>query len=273
MPMLTLESVAQSPILSDVTASFEAGRVVGLIGPNGAGKSTLLRTIAGLLPPTGGAVCVDGADIHRLSPRRRAQRVAYLPQSLAEDIPYTIREFVEMGRYSHGRLWAGARRVADVDQVQQALDQMGLQALQDAPLQRVSGGERQRAGIARCLAQESRVMLLDEPISNLDIYYQLDIMTQLTRLASRGHLILIAIHHLEFALRFCDELLVISDGQLYAQGETGQVFTSAMVRDVFGVEATIFLDPVQQHARLSLSSAEEGPLVPLGERLVGGRRE
>lgn len=273
MPMLTLESVAQSPILSELTASFEAGRVVGLIGPNGAGKSTLLRTIAGLLRPTGGAVCVDGVDIHRLSPRRRAQHVAYLPQSLTEDIPYTVREFVEMGRYSHGPFFVGARRVAGGDQVEDALDQMGLLALQDAPLQRVSGGERQRAGIARCLAQESPVLLLDEPISNLDIYYQLDIMTQLTRLASRGHLIVIAIHHLEFALRFCDELLVVSDGQIYAQGETAQVFTPTMVRDVFGVEATIFLDPVQQHARLSLSSAEARPLVQVGERSVGGRRE
>lgn len=255
MSILSLQDIAQHPILAPMTASFEQGRVVGIIGPNGSGKSTLLRSIVGVLPPTAGDVFVQGEAVRKLSPKQRARHMAYLPQSLAADIPYTVREFVDMGRFSHQSLWSKQ----DGDRayhVGEAMKLMGLEALADVPLGQISGGEQQRAGIARCLAQQSPVFLLDEPISNLDVFYQLDIMTQLTKLAGRGHLILIAIHHLEFAMRFCDELLILQKGHVYARGPVSEVFTTQMVHDVFGIDATLFVDPIQQHPRLSMSPAD-----------------
>lgn len=255
MPKLQLEQLAFEPILKPVTLWFQSGRVVGLIGPNGAGKSTLLKTVAGILPKTAGRIEVDGVDLAGASSKERARKIAYLPQSLSEDIPYSVREFVEMGRYSHQSMWADipstGRRA-----VESALFEMGLSGFADVPLNRVSGGERQRAGIARCLAQESSILLLDEPISNLDIFYQLDIMTRLSELAERGSLLLVAIHHLEFALRFCDDLLVLSDGHLVAFGPVADVFNPALVRDVFRVDARMFEDPILRHPRLSLSMTQ-----------------
>lgn len=257
MALLQLLGVEQAPILRPVTALFEAGRMVGIIGPNGAGKSTLLKTIAMLLPPTSGRVMVGGTDINVGPARRRAQQVAFLPQTLSEDIPYTVREFVEMGRFSHQSMWSSVDRDGQIA-VDDAIDEMGLRELIDAPLAMISGGERQRAGIARCLAQASPVLLLDEPISNLDVYYQLDIMTKLSRLAQQGHLILLAIHHLEFALRFCDELLVVHQGQMFARGTVDEVFTAELVKQVFHVDATLFVDPVRGHPRLSLEHSGHG---------------
>lgn len=266
MPMLILDAITQSPILDAITASFEPGRVVGIIGPNGAGKSTLLKTIASLQPPTSGRVHVDGMDLRRLPARHRARYIAYLPQTLSEEIPYTVREFVEMGRFSHQSMWSSSDKSGRL-RVDDAIEEMGLARLCDMPLGHISGGERQRAGIARCLAQESPVLLLDEPISNLDVYYQLDIMTKLTELAAKGHLVLLAIHHLEFALRFCDEIVVIEDGSLYRHGPVADVFTEEMVRTVFHIDVSLFVDPVQGHPRLSmspaLSSAQRGGCINL----------
>ncbi|WP_223204280.1 ABC transporter ATP-binding protein [Alicyclobacillus acidoterrestris] len=250
--LLRLRDVSQQPILEPLTASFQGGRVVGLIGPNGAGKSTLLKTIVGLLPATGGDVQVDGISLKKLSPRQRARFISYLPQSIAEDIPYTVAEFVQMGRYSRAPIWA-SRTTHHRLAVKDALALMGLTALAEVPLQHISGGERQRAGIARCLAQESPVLLLDEPISNLDVFYQLDILTELRKLAAAGYLIVIAIHHLEFALRFCDEVVVLKDGRLYTHGSVESVFTRDMLAEVFRVNAQLFVDPTHHHPRLSLA--------------------
>jgi iron complex transport system ATP-binding protein len=256
LPMLQLDCVAFDPVLAPVTISFEPGRLVGVIGPNGAGKSTLLKTIAGLLAATSGRVLVDHVDLRTVSSKLRAQKLAYLPQTLAEDIPYTVREFVEMGRFSHQSMWSEVPKTGKA-RVEDALAEMGLTTFADRPMYQVSGGERQRAGIARCLAQESPILLLDEPISNLDIFYQLDIMGKLSELAARGHLLLVAIHHLEFALRFCDDLLVLTNGKLVAFGPVEDVFTEDLIHEVFGIDAAMFTDPIRHYPRLSVALSEQ----------------
>ncbi|MDI9259281.1 ABC transporter ATP-binding protein [Alicyclobacillus sendaiensis] len=239
--------------LEDICAAFGPGEMVGLVGPNGAGKSTLLRAMAGVLRPTGGVVQVMGEAIHAREPRWRARRVAYLPQFLPDDIPFTVREFVEMGRYSHAP--QGVLSRADMAAVDEALAVMGLVEHEDAPLAHLSGGERQRAAIARCLAQGAPILLLDEPIASLDIHYQLDILARLRALAEDGRLVIIALHHLELALAYCQRTICLHRGRLVADGSPGEVFTPALLRDVFRVDARPFRDPHSGALRLSVSAA------------------
>ncbi|MDQ0188947.1 ABC transporter ATP-binding protein [Alicyclobacillus cycloheptanicus] len=243
-PRLVLSGVSYLSILHHISATFSGGQVVGLIGPNGAGKSTLLRIAAGVLPASEGTVTLDGVNLSTLHPRDRARRLAYLPQHLPNDIPFTVRDFVEMGRYAH--------RSANAGVVDAALVQMNLTTFADAPMDTLSGGERARAGIARCLAQESRVLLLDEPIASLDLYYQVDILRQLRTLAQRGYLVVIAIHHLELAIRFCDQFLLLHCGYVRRQGTVTEVMTECALEEVFGIRAKTFHDPHTGVLRLSV---------------------
>ncbi|WP_067849430.1 ABC transporter ATP-binding protein [Alicyclobacillus mali (ex Roth et al. 2021)] len=251
--MIEIHHLHYHPILKDICAEFAPGEMVGLVGPNGAGKTTLLRAMAGVLRPTGGTVQVMGEPIHAREPRWRACRVAYLPQFVADDIPFTVREFVEMGRYSHAP--SGVLGRADAAAVDDALAVMGLMGYQDTPLANLSGGERQRAAIARCLAQEAPILLLDEPIASLDIHYQLDILARLRALAGEGRLIIIALHHLELALAHCQRTVCLHRGRLVADGLPDEVFTPELLRAVFRVDARPFRDPHTGALRLSVSAA------------------
>lgn len=250
MTHLALSGVSYQHILRDIDADWVGGQVVGLIGPNGAGKSTLLRTSAGVLRQDKGSIRLDGHDLNRLSVRARACEIAYLPQQIPADVPFTAREFVAMGRYAH--------KTRGHDIVDGALEQMNLLDYVDAPMHTLSGGERQRAGIARCLAQESRVLLLDEPTASLDLYYQMDILQQLQRLAREGYLVVIAIHHLELAIRFCDQFLLLDAGRVYAAGEASEVISEQALADVFGIVARTYRDPFADSLRLSVFATHPG---------------
>ncbi|SDW51131.1 iron complex transport system ATP-binding protein [Alicyclobacillus hesperidum] len=250
MAGVRLDCAAYLPILKPMSIALDLGQVVGVIGPNGAGKSTLLRLMAGLIAPTSGQVVVADLPLTSQSPRWRAQQIAYLPQFIGDDIPFTVREFVEMGRYS--RESAFAQGSSRQEAVMAAVAQMGLERLLDLPLAQISGGERQRAGIARCLAQASPVFLLDEPIANLDVFYQLDILSRLRGLAADGRLIVLAIHHLEFAMRFCDACIVLDHGAVVAFGSRDEVFQTELVQRVFHIGARRFADPFTGDPRLSV---------------------
>lgn len=255
--MLEAAGVSFRGILHDVTQTWPAGRLVGLVGPNGAGKSTLLRVLAGIWSPTSGEVRVSGLSVHQLSPRQRARHVSYLPQQLPDDIPFTVREFVEMGRYAH-RPRIGALSRADRAAVDQALSRLELADLAHNPIKYLSGGQRQRAAIARCLAQESGVLLLDEPISNLDLHYQWEILQIVRGLASEGRLVVMAIHHLELAAAFCDELVLLRNGRVYQAGKPQAVLTPEAVEAVFGLSVQVFPDPHTGHLRLSWPETVDG---------------
>lgn len=248
MTRLTLSGVSFGTIVEDISVGWNAGQLVGLIGPNGAGKSTLLRLMAGVRSPDQGRVELDGQDIRQLGTRARARAIAYLPQQIPEDVPFSVYEFVRMGRYSHPGSTAADNEAA----VREALRRMNLEHEADVPLTSLSGGERQRAGVARCLAQESRVLLLDEPIASLDLYYQLDILQHLQNLTESGYLVVLAIHHLELAIRFCSDLLLLHKGKTYGSGEVQEVLSEEALADVFGVSARTYWDPFVDSLRLSL---------------------
>lgn len=250
LPVLRLEQVSFRGILRDVTLGWVCGQLIGLIGPNGAGKSTLLRIAAGIAHPTSGGVYLKGKLLRDIPPRQRAKEMAYLPQQIPENVMFTVEQYVEMGRYPYRTPWGSLDRESR-EAVRQALNTLNLSRYRDVRLERLSGGERQRAGIARCIAQGSRIILLDEPISNLDLYYQVDILKRLQLLARQGYLIVVSIHNLELAARYCDTLVLLHNGQVYAHGSPPEVLTEQALLDVFRVPVKIYTDPHAGFLRVS----------------------
>jgi len=220
--------------LDQVSLEARAGELVGLLGPNGAGKSTLIRLAAGLLAPSSGTLRLCGLTPHS-SPRRTVARLcALVPQELKTSWPFTVREMVMMGRAPHQGLLGIAGRL-DQGAVSGALRACALDSLADRRLDALSGGERRRVFFARALAQEPKVLLLDEPTAFLDLAHQVAAM-EMARLAARGGLCVVAVlHDLNLAADWCDRLLVLSEGRLVAQGSPGEVLTAGRVREVWGV--------------------------------------
>jgi iron complex transport system ATP-binding protein len=223
-----------APALADVSLSARAGEFVGLLGPNGAGKSTLVRLVAGLLAPAAGTVRLEGLDPFR-APRRTVARVcALVPQEPRVAWPFTVREAVMMGRAPRQGLLAVASRF-DRGAVDGALAACDLVHLADRRLDALSGGERRRVFFARALAQEPRVLLLDEPTAFLDLGHQVAAM-HMARVAARGGLCVVAVlHDLNLAAAACDRLVVLSGGRVVAEGPPADVLTGERVREVWGV--------------------------------------
>ena len=231
-------SLGGTPVLRSVSFAARAGQVTGLVGPNGAGKSTLLRVMAGVLHPGAGSVRLGAADLSELPSRERARQVAYLPQHEAAH-PFTALETVLMARYPHLSRFAleGAddRRIARA-----AMARTETERFEHRQLDRISGGERQRVLLARALAQQGRVLLLDEPVAGLDLRHQLTAMETLRSEVAGGEVAaVVALHDVWLASRYCDRLTLISDGQVVAEGTPAEVFTLRRFREVFGVEAVV----------------------------------
>ena len=218
-------------VLEGVTLAVRPGRVLALLGPNGCGKSTLLRTMAGLLPPLGGEVLLDGRRDY--SPRQAAQRVAYLPQSrMAPSI--TARRMVLHGRFpylSYPRRY-GREDYAAVDRALAAADSLDLA---DRPLPELSGGQRQKAYLAMALAQETETILMDEPTTFLDIRHQLEVLALVRRLAEEGRGVVLALHDLCLALTAADDVAVLGEGRLLALGGPEAIYQSKVLERVMGV--------------------------------------
>ena len=231
-------SLGGTPVLRSVSFAARPGLVTGLVGPNGAGKSTLLRAMAGVLRPDAGAVRLGAAELTGLPARERARQVAYLPQHEAAH-PFTALETVLMARYPHLSRFAleGAddRRIARA-----AMALTETERFEGRQLDRISGGERQRVLLARALAQQARVLLLDEPVAGLDLRHQLAAMETLrSEVAGDGVAVVVALHDVWLASRYCDRLTLLSDGEVAAEGTPAEVFTRKRFREVFGVEAVV----------------------------------
>lgn len=219
-------------VLSDVSLSASKGQMLGLIGPNGAGKSTLLRALAGLIPAEGGFL--DGRPVLSMSPKERARRLAYLPQGSDSHWPMAARDVVALGRMPHH---GGGVRLTpeDCEKVAQAIAEADVEALADRPMNRLSGGERARVLLARALAVGAPVLMADEPAAHLDVGHQLSMMQLLRRRADGGDTVVLVLHDLSSALRFCDRVAVLAQGRLVVQGHPAEVLTDACLADVFGI--------------------------------------
>ena len=217
-----------------VSFTAREGEFVGLLGPNGAGKSTLIRLVAGLLAPSSGTVRLAGLDPHATPRRLVARLCALVPQEPRLDWPFTVREVVMMGRSAHQGLLGMADR-DDVGAVEGALAACDLTQLAGRRVDALSGGERRRVFFARALAQEPRVLLLDEPTAFLDLAHQVAAM-EMARLAARGGLCVVAVlHDLNLAAAACDRLVALGRGQVVAEGPPSEVLTEERVRAVWGI--------------------------------------
>lgn len=238
-------SVGYGPtaVVDGITASIPPGAVSTFIGPNGSGKSTLVRAVAGLMKPQGGHVLLDGHDLHAQSPRDVARRIAFLPQNLVAPEHVTVRQLVSHGRDPHRR-WFDAWSTRDTAAVERALAVTDTTELAEHPVDELSGGQRQRAWIALTLAQEPRVLILDEPTTYLDVAHQLDTLQLVTDLVrDHGVTVVMVLHDLTMAARFSDTLLAMHNGRLAVAGTPREVLTEDTLARVFGIRADIEYAP------------------------------
>ena len=222
-------------VLRHVSFNVEKGSFVGILGPNGSGKSTLLKIMDGILTPREGRATMDGRDIGTMSRRDIARRAAVVPQDYTGIFTFTAREIVLMGRSPHLDPWSfeGKR---DHEIVSRVMAQTDTQGFADRSLDQLSGGERQRVLIARALAQEPRVMLLDEPTAFLDIRHQVEIMNILKLLNKEEGLTVLAVtHDINLASLYCDRIILLNGGTIHAEGPPAEVMTADNIEAVYGL--------------------------------------
>lgn len=265
-------------VLAGVDLTVRPGEFVGLLGPNGSGKTTLLRAVTGVLRPSAGCVRIGGEPTERLSARALARRVAVVPQETTTAFPFSVREIVEMGRYAHGGPFGGAA-AGDAAAVRGAMERTGVLACRHRTLTSLSAGERQRVMLARALAQEAALLLVDEPTAHMDVRYQVEMLELLRGLCGEGRGtapgrengtlpgdrgegvhpepfaraqdrlregplarpkgVLAVLHDLNLALRFCTRVLLMAGGRIVADGPPPAVLTAARIGEVFGAPAEV----------------------------------
>ena len=222
-------------LLEGVDLHVEGGRVLGIVGPNGSGKSTLVRCLAGITGADEGEVRLDGRPLGEHGGRQVARRLAFVGQETASDIDHRVEDVVRLGRLPHrGRLGGAARE--DDDLCLRALADVGLEGFGRRRWSGLSGGERQRVQVARALAQQPAVLVLDEPLNHLDVRHQFDL---LRLLAERPMTVVVVLHDLALAARWCDELLVLADGRAEASGPPADVLHESSLAEVFGVRGSV----------------------------------
>jgi iron complex transport system ATP-binding protein len=248
------------PVLKGVSLAVEAGEFAGLIGANGSGKTTLLRILLGLLPASG-EVRLCGDPLESLNRREIAKRATIVPQETRIDFAFTVREIVAMGRTPYlGRFTP--ERAVDREAITRVMCETGISDLAERHVTELSGGERQRVHLARALAQRTRIILLDEPTANLDLTHQYDAFELVLEFARSGGAALAAIHDLSLAARFCDRLLLLSEGKIVAAGSPPEVITESNLAHHFALRASVRRDD------------ETGGLIvyPLGSNSASARR-
>jgi len=235
--------IGAKTILDGVSFEAQPGQMLGLLGPNGSGKTSLLRLLAGLKKPHSGSVTLEGQDIRRIGRRAMAQRVAFVEQHATTNSNLKVIDVVKLGRFPHRSMFSGWSK-ADDDAVSEALERAGMVEKRNDRWQSLSGGEKQRAHIARALAQSPKELILDEPTNHLDIQHQISLMRLVAGLPVTS---IIALHDLNHAAMFCDRLIIMQKGRIVAFGVPEEILTQDLLRDVFCVDARVETSP--HHAR------------------------
>jgi iron complex transport system ATP-binding protein len=228
--------IGDRQVLTDVGLTVGQGEFVGLLGPNASGKTTLLRVLAGLVEPAEGAIELDGMAVGKFSRQERARRIAYLEQGAKSEWPLAVERVVALGRLPYLGSWS-VSTVRDAELITDAMTQCDVLDLAGRPATALSGGEQARVMLARALAGTPEVLLADEPVSHLDPFHQLQIMEVIQSRARQGAAVLVVLHDLTLAARFCDRLVMIRDGRVAAEGPPRDVLTDDTLARVFSVNA------------------------------------
>jgi iron complex transport system ATP-binding protein len=240
--MLEVDNVScgyeEREVIHGVSFTLQAGNILCLLGANGSGKTTLFKAILGLLPVTGGRICFENNDITRWSRRKVAQAFAYVPQAHTPPFAFTVRDVVLMGRSSHLDLFSSPGR-RDREIVEEALCSLNIAHLADARYTELSGGERQLVLIARALAQQAQVVVMDEPASNLDFGNQIRVLSQIKKLAAGGLTLLITTHSPNHAFECASQVAVLKAGRLLAHGRPQEILTERCLEQVYAVPLRI----------------------------------
>jgi iron complex transport system ATP-binding protein len=242
------------PVLREISFEAAEGDFLAIVGPNGSGKSTLLKCMNGILQPKAGAVAIDGEQVSAIGRRKLARCIAYVPQSEARSFPISVFETVLMGRRPHAS-WRPSR--SDLEKTAAVLSRLKLEELAFREINKLSGGQRQKVNIGRALAQETPVLLLDEPTSNLDLKHQLEVLDLLTELTRQGITVIISIHDLNLAALYSNKVVMINEGKVFATGGR-EVLNQENIEAVYGVRVRM----VQEKDRLNFI-----PMEVAGERV------
>jgi iron complex transport system ATP-binding protein len=231
------------PVVKDLSFYLKPGELVGMIGPNGCGKTSIIKALSRVLAVRSGQITLDGQDIYRFTHQDLARRIGVVPQSPNLPDTFTVTEVVMLGRNPHLG-WLRSESARDMEIVWQAMERTGVTAFAERKVSELSGGERQRVTIARVLAQEPQAVLLDEPTANLDINHQIEILELMRSLCREKKMaVLIALHDLNLAAQYCDRLILLKKGEIYAEGIPHEVITADNIRNVYGVGSSVYPHP------------------------------
>ena len=234
----------QKTILENINLSIPSNKISIIIGANGSGKSTLLKTMARLIKPTAGQVVLDGKSIYKMPSKELARRLGLLPQSPIVPEGITVADLVGRGRFPHQTFLKGWSK-KDYEAVAEALEMMNIAEFADRSIDELSGGQRQRVWIAMALAQQTDILLLDEPTTYLDITYQVEILDLLMDLNKKfGTTIVMVLHDINLSARYADYLFAMRDGSLIAEGAPNDIISSELIKDTFNLDCQVMNDPV-----------------------------
>jgi len=236
-------------LLRDVSFEVTPGKLVGLLGPNGAGKTTAVRALLGLQPLSAGYAYLDGQPSHSLTPKQRALRVSYLPQARKLAWPIAVREAISLGRFAYGGPM-GRLGPVDAAAVEDALTRCSLNGFEDRSVTSLSGGELARVHLARALASQGPALIADEPTAALDPGHSFDVLATLKSQASAGQAVLVVLHDLALAARFCDEIILLHQGKLVIQAPPRKAITASTLANVYRVKASWDKDQLMLSGRI-----------------------
>lgn len=246
-------NIDKKEILKDISFEVPRGSFVGIIGPNGCGKSTLLKNLYRLYKPSSGRITLDNKDLIKMKDKDCAKEIAVLAQESNSQFDFTVEQIVKMGRYPYKSIFEDYSK-SDLQMVKDTLEKVGLNNYSNRSFSNLSGGEKQRTLIARALVQNTDFLILDEPTNHLDIGYQIQLMDLIKSLNITT---LSAIHDMNMASMYCDYLIVMQNGQIKDFGKVKDVITSEMLKEIFGVNAYVGINPINNKLQVSFMHSHE----------------